>query len=191
MSKALTLDPNSSTAHNARPKYPTTRRAPSRDRGGPARARFGPGHGGRHASTSAGHTERRAVRKERIFRQGDSDQSVRSSLVFWYDGKAEAHFGLEQYGQAIEWAHRAIAIDPKQSRSPIADLIAALALTGRDPEAREALQRYLGSLHGERTIAAWKAFKAQITNEHSDRVILEGWGPVQSRACARRGCRSE
>jgi hypothetical protein len=38
------------------------------------------------------------------------------------------------------------------------DLIAALALTGREAEAHEALQSYLKSVpDGPKTIAAWKA----------------------------------
>ena len=72
-----------------------------------------------------------------------SDKAIRlsphdPSLDFWYRMKATAYFGLKQYDQAIEWARRAIAINPN---NPLAhfNLIAALALTGREAEAHEAL----------------------------------------------------
>ena len=57
-------------------------------------------------------------------------------------GNAAAYFGLKQYDQAIEWARRAIVINPNYV-SDAADLVAALALSGHEAEAREALQRYL------------------------------------------------
>src|SRR5271166_2596246 len=79
------------------------------------------------------------------------------SLHYWYAGKATAHFGLKQYEDAIEWARRAIAIDPTY-RQPHPVLIAALGWTGRQAEAHEAIQRYLALFPtGPRTIAAWKA----------------------------------
>ena len=65
------------------------------------------------------------------------------------------------------------------------DLIAALALTGHEAEAHEALQRYLAlPPSGLRTIAAWKAYRAQVTNEHTDPRYLDYWdranrGPAQ------------
>jgi hypothetical protein len=71
-----------------------------------------------------------------------------------------AYFGLKQYDPAIEQARRAIAIAPDKVPFVHAGLIAALVLTGRDAEAREALQRYLAlpSSGPLKTIAAWKAF---------------------------------
>ena len=46
----------------------------------------------------------------------------------------------------------------------ISYLVAALALTGHEAEAREALQRYLAlpSTDGPKTIAAWKAYEASV-----------------------------
>jgi TolB-like protein/Tfp pilus assembly protein PilF len=82
------------------------------------------------------------------------------SLIFWYNGKAGDYFGLKQYDQGIEWARRSIAINPNRDNAfPHSILIAALALTGRASEAREALQRYLDTYStGQlRTIVAWKA----------------------------------
>ena len=79
------------------------------------------------------------------------------SLHYWYAGKATAHFGLKQYEDAIEWARRAIVIDPTyQQPHPV--LIAALGWTGRQAEGHEAIQRYLALFPtGPKTIAAWKA----------------------------------
>ena len=81
-------------------------------------------------------------------------------LAAWYGGKAVANFGLKNYDQAIELARRAIAINPNYVQFVHATLVAALALTGHDAEAREALQRYLAlpSTGPLKTIAAWKAY---------------------------------
>src|SRR5271165_4710042 len=97
------------------------------------------------------------------------------SLHYWYASKATAHFALEQYEQAIEWARRAIAIDPTFRQShPV--LIAALGWTGRQAEAHDAIQRYLALFPtGPGTLAAWKAVKAQKTNSDSDPRVLEFW----------------
>ena len=47
----------------------------------------------------------------------------------------------------LNWARQAIAINPNYVPYIHAALVAALALTGHDAEAREALQRYLAPLH--------------------------------------------
>jgi len=80
------------------------------------------------------------------------------AVNYWYDSKAWANFGLKNYDQAIELARRAIAINPNNSFAHVV-LVAALALTDHDAEAREALQRYLAppSTAPFKTIAAWKA----------------------------------
>ena len=107
------------------------------------------------------------------------DKAIRLSprdpaLTFWFGAKARPYFGLKQYDLAIEWARRAIAINPNNIPFAHAPLIAALALTGHEPEAHEALQRYLALPGGPKTIAAWKAFhKARGVNEHSDPRVLE------------------
>ena len=71
-----------------------------------------------------------------------------------------ANFGLKNYDQAIELARQAIAINPNYVQWVHATLVAALALTGHDAEAREALKRYLAlpSTGPLKTIAAWKAY---------------------------------
>ena len=82
------------------------------------------------------------------------------SLASWYGGKAWVNFGLKNYDQAIEWARQAIAINPNYVQYVHSVLVAALALTGHDAEAREALKRYLAlpSTGPFKTIAAWKAY---------------------------------
>ena len=95
-----------------------------------------------------------------IFRQGDLGEPARPSLAYWYGSKAQANFGLKRYDQAIELARQAIAINPNDIPYAHVVLVAALALTDHDAEAREALQRYLAlpppgrsrrSRHGRRT----------------------------------------
>jgi tetratricopeptide (TPR) repeat protein len=92
------------------------------------------------------------------------DKAIRLSpydhaLVYWYAGKASADFALKRYDQAIEMARQAIAINPNYVQFAHTILVAALALTGHDAEAREALQHYLAlpSTGPLKTIAAWKA----------------------------------
>ncbi len=93
------------------------------------------------------------------------DKAIRESphdpsLAHLYGGKASANFGLKNYDQAIELARQAIAINPNYVQYIHATLVAALALTGHDAEAREALQRYLAlpSTGPLKTIAAFKAY---------------------------------
>jgi len=103
--------------------------------------------------------------------------SPRDSLLNGrYGGKANNYLALKQYDQAIDWARRAIAVDPHNVPHAHATLIATLELTGRESEAREALQRYLAlPLDGLKTISAWKAWKATYTNKDSDPRYLEMW----------------
>jgi adenylate cyclase len=105
-------------------------------------------------------------------RLGEFDKSLESfdkamrvspydrALVSWYAGKETANFGLKRYDQAIEQARQAIAINPNYIPWAHTVLVAALALTGNDAEAREALQRYLAlpSAGPLKTVATWKAY---------------------------------
>jgi adenylate cyclase len=93
------------------------------------------------------------------------DKAIRTSpydpsLASWYGGKAWVNFGLKNYDQSIKWAREAIAINPNYVQYIHSALVAALALTGHDSEAREALQRYLAlpSTGPFKTIAAFKAY---------------------------------
>jgi adenylate cyclase len=112
-----------------------------------------------------------------------SDKAIRLSphdpyLWGWFELKSWVHFGLKQYDQAIDSARQSLAISPN---FPYAqrDLVAALALSGREAEANEALKRFLAlPPAGPRTIASWKAYKAQTTNEHSDPRLLEYWDRI-------------
>jgi adenylate cyclase len=107
------------------------------------------------------------------------DKAIRLSprdpaLQFMYFGKSWTNFGLKQYDQAIDWARRAIAIGPNNP-FPHLFLAAALALTGQEAEAREALQQYLALPYSERlrTIAAFKEYNAHFSNPKSDPRVLD------------------
>jgi adenylate cyclase len=90
-----------------------------------------------------------------------------------YVAESRAHFSLKQYDLAIDSARRAIAINPNSYVHQI--LVAALALTGHEAEAREALQRYLALPEAVRTIAAFKPIRAQDTPPRTDARYLEAW----------------
>ena len=110
-----------------------------------------------------------------------SDKAIRLSpfdgdLGYWYLARAAASFGLKQYDQTIEAARWSIAINPSTNPWSHFNLIAALALSGREAEAHEALQRYLASVPtGPRTVAAWKAAFAQCCNAYREPRYLETW----------------
>jgi adenylate cyclase len=101
------------------------------------------------------------------------DKAIRASpsdpsLTYYYGNKAWANFGLKRYDEAIEPARRAIAINPYNPYANVA-LVAALALTDHDAEAREALQRYLApSTASFKTIAAWKAHLTSLAPKQGD-----------------------
>ena len=76
----------------------------------------------------------------------------------------------------LNWRARRIAINPNYVQHVHATLVAALALTGHDAEAREALQRYLAlpSTGLLKTIAAWKAYyNSQVSKQHGDPRYFE------------------
>jgi tetratricopeptide (TPR) repeat protein len=107
------------------------------------------------------------------------DKAIRLSprdpaLQFMYFGKSDTYFGLKQYDQTIDWARRAIALG-SNNPFPHAYLTAALALTGHEAEAREALQHYLAmpSSAQLRTIAALKAYEARFANANPNPRVLE------------------
>jgi adenylate cyclase len=103
------------------------------------------------------------------------DEAIRLSprgpeLKDMYYGKSWAYFGMKQYDQAINSARQALAAGPSNP-GPYQALPAALALTGHEAEAREALQRYLGLPSDTRagTIAGLKAYNARF--ERDARVL--------------------
>jgi TolB-like protein/class 3 adenylate cyclase/Tfp pilus assembly protein PilF len=95
------------------------------------------------------------------------------ALRWWYGAKAEDNFALKRYDQAIESARRAIAINPDYNAFSHAMLVAALALTDHDAEAREALQRFLAlpSTGSFKTIAAWKDHF--VSEQHVDPRLVD------------------
>ena len=96
------------------------------------------------------------------------DEAIRLSprspeLKDMYHGKSRAYFGMKQYDQAINWARQAIAAGPSNP-GPYQAVAAALALTGHEAEAQDALQHYLALPSNRRagTIAALKAYNARF-----------------------------
>jgi adenylate cyclase len=81
-----------------------------------------------------------------------------SGLPYWIGARAISFFGLKQYDEAISGLRQSIAINPNYIPWAHLSLVAALALTHRDTEAHEALQRYLAlpSTGPFKTIVAWK-----------------------------------
>jgi Flp pilus assembly protein TadD len=105
------------------------------------------------------------------------DKAIRLSprdpqLHFMETGKSWVYFGLKQYDQAIDWARRAIAVGTSDP-SPHTNLAAALALTGREAEANEALQHSLALEGSARNIAEIKAYNARFKNVNSDPRLAE------------------
>jgi adenylate cyclase len=101
--------------------------------------------------------------------------SPRDPQLHWMElGKAWVYFALKQYDQAIDWNRRAIALETSNP-FPHSNLAAALALTGHEAEAREALQHYLAlpSSAQLRTIAALKEYNARFTNGNSDPRVFD------------------
>ena len=160
-SKALALDPDWTWPHDVKggilreqaAHRGSRRRARARARPGPVQhgRRSPTGHRLRNASGNS--TKALNISTRRFGRA----RPIRS-LAYWYGSKAWANFGLKNYDQAIEVARRSIAINPSYDPFAHVVLVAALALTDHDAEAREALQRYLApSTASFKTIAAWKA----------------------------------
>ena len=82
---------------------------------------------------------------------------------------------LQQYDQAIEWVRRSLAIAPDTSIQQLL-LTSALALTGRQAEAREALGRYLSLKGSSKTIAQLRPQHRALSDSpkwlaYSDRLI--------------------
>jgi tetratricopeptide (TPR) repeat protein len=88
--------------------------------------------------------------------------------------KAGDYFGLKQYDAAIESSRRSSTISRDKDPWAYFNLIPALALTGREAEARETLQRYLALVPGwPKTIAAWRATIAPYNSGHTSPRELE------------------
>ena len=98
------------------------------------------------------------------------------ALFNFHELKSQMYFALKQYDQAIELARQSLSIRANENPWAHRDLVAALTFAGHEAEAKEALQRYLAlPPAGPRTIAAWKALKAQFTGPQTDPRYLEMW----------------
>jgi adenylate cyclase len=86
---------------------------------------------------SLGQYEKAIEFKDKAIRLSPYDPAA----FFWYTTKSAAHLALQQDDQAI-WTRRAIASNPNYG-PPHGVLAAALALTGHEAEAHDALQRYI------------------------------------------------
>ena len=101
------------------------------------------------------------------------------ALPDFHEGISYTSLALKQYDQAIESAQQSIAIRPNDNPHAHKDLIAALALSGREAEAHEALRGFLALPNpGFRTIAAWIAYKARISDPRTDPRRLDYWDRV-------------
>jgi hypothetical protein len=76
--------------------------------------------------------------------------------------------------KAIDWAQRAIVASPNIPASYIT-LAPALALSGRDTEAREAIQHYHTLPYSGLTIAGAKVMKTMNTNQQTDPRAVDLW----------------
>jgi tetratricopeptide (TPR) repeat protein len=110
-----------------------------------------------------------------------SDRAMRLSprdplLAAFYAEKAWALLMLQRDDQAIEWLRRTLVMIPENSIQQ-ALLTSALALTGRQAEAREALQRYLSLKETtSKTIAQFRTRHRSMSDSpkwlaYSDRLI--------------------
>jgi TolB-like protein/class 3 adenylate cyclase/Tfp pilus assembly protein PilF len=110
-----------------------------------------------------------------------ADRAIRLSprdplLAGFYAEKAWALLMLQRDDQAIEWLRRTLAMVPEISIQQ-ALLASALALTGRQAEAREALQQYLSLKNTtSKTIAEFRARHRSMSDSpkwlaYSDRLI--------------------
>jgi TolB-like protein/Tfp pilus assembly protein PilF len=90
----------------------------------------------------------------------------------WYADKAGSHLALKQYGQAIESARRAIAINFNDGNSYFF-LTVALALAGQESQAHEALEGYLALPGARKTVAAWRQVRHRFVNADADPRYVE------------------
>jgi hypothetical protein len=83
-----------------------------------------------------------------------------------------------QFGyQAIESARRAITINPNKGSQRFY-LVVALALSGEQSQAHEALQGYLSIASPNRTMANWKLTRARTVNEQTNPCYVEYWNAL-------------
>ncbi len=74
-------------------------------------------------------------------------------------------------------ARRAIAINPNKGSQHFY-LVVALALSGEEPQAHEALQAYLATAGANRTLANWRLTRARNVNEQTNPCYVEYWNAL-------------
>jgi predicted Zn-dependent protease len=104
--------------------------------------------------------------------------SPRDPILAWsYGEKAWSLLMLQQDDLAIDWLRRTLKIAPEPPPVTLALLTSALALTGRDAEAREALKQYLSAKGTtSKTIAQFRPQHRAVSDNpkwlaYSDRLI--------------------
>jgi adenylate cyclase len=107
---------------------------------------------------------------DKAIRRSPNDPEVSASYAI----KAGDHIALKQYDPALESGRRAIAISPNFALAHWY-LITALVQTGQDPQAHEALRRYLALPGVPATVAALKQEAAKYVNERDDPRYVETW----------------
>jgi class 3 adenylate cyclase/TolB-like protein/Flp pilus assembly protein TadD len=96
------------------------------------------------------------------------------ALASWYGTKAYGYFALKDYDKATDWAQRTIVASPNSAFSYLI-LAAALIFSGREAEARDAMQQYHALSNSGFTIAAAKAWKLRYTKPQSDPRAIDLW----------------
>jgi class 3 adenylate cyclase/TolB-like protein/Tfp pilus assembly protein PilF len=176
VSKALTLDPDNAAAHNSK-AWILNEQGRFEEAIAERERTLALDPADLNAMMSMGFDYASLGRYEKaleIFNEAIRLSPRGGELQYMYSGKSWAYFGLNQYDQVIDWARRAIGVGPS-FQGPYPNLAAALALTGHEAEAREALQQYLAlpSNAQLRTIAAFKAHNAPSTNMTIDPRVLD------------------
>ena len=83
------------------------------------------------------------------------------NLVWWYNIKAFGYFALKEYDKTIDWARRANLANPNIA-FPYTALAAALALSGRETEARDVIQHYRALPYSGLTIAVGEGIENHV-----------------------------
>jgi len=158
VSRALTLDPNNYAAHLAKCELLMTERRfeeaiAEAERSLVLNPSFVSAYGAlSNANSFQGRPEKGVDYADQAMRL-----SPRDPFLFYFE--FDKGFALSMLGrddEAIEWLQRSAAVAPEWP-PPHAMLAASFAVTGREAEAREALQRYLSlPTATARTLREWK-----------------------------------
>jgi len=160
VSHALTSDPDSHYAHQAKARILVAQRRPEESLVEAERAlALNPGYIPTYQILCMANIS--LARPDQVIGHAEKAMQLSPPLdpyrYTFYALKASAHIMLGQHDSAIDYLRQAVANNPDFPK-PIAHLAAMLSLTGKTAEARETLRRYL-ALPGtkSRTIAHWRA----------------------------------